>query len=222
MAEKYGVVPKRFTREWWDYFWMYYKWHTIVAAFIIIAVTVTIVQKINAPKYDITLTYAGNDYISEQSTDELQKALSPLCDDVDGNGKKALSFLQLNLSDEGNDPQYTMAMSMKLQLSLSEDETYIFIMDENLIKTYSESDGAGGAFAHVKDWLTAEISDDKLYAASNGEFAAVRLDGNKYLTAAGIDTSGKYLAMRFYPRKDQKKQISGYNAAVKLANKILS
>ena len=50
MAEKYGVVPKRFTREWWDYFWMYYKWHTIAIAFVIIAVTVTIVQKINAPK----------------------------------------------------------------------------------------------------------------------------------------------------------------------------
>lgn len=222
MAEKYGVVPKRFTREWWDYFWMYYKWHTIAIAFVIIAVTVTIVQKINAPKYDLTLTYAGTGYISEQSGNELQKALSPLCDDVDGNGKKQLSFLQINLSEDSKDAQYTMAMSMKLQLSLSEDETYIFIMDENQVKTYSGDNEQSGVFAPVKDWLTAEVSDDRLYAANGSDYVAVKLDGNKYLEDAGIDTNGKYLVMRFYPRQDQQKQIKGYKAAVKLANKLLS
>lgn len=222
MAEKYGVVPKRFTREWWDYFWMYYKWHTIAVVFIVIAVTVTVVQKINAPKYDLTLTYAGTGYISEQSSDKLQKSLSPLCDDVDGNGKKQLSFLQINLSKDSKDAQYNMAMSMKLQLSLSEDETYIFIMDENLVKTYSGDDEQSGVFAPVKDWLKADVTEDKLYAANSGEYVAVKLDGNKYLENAGIDTNGKYLVMRFYPREDQEKQVNGYNAAAKLANKILS
>lgn len=222
MAEKYGVVPKRFTREWWDYFWMYYKWHTIAVVFIVIAVTVTVVQKINAPKYDLTLTYAGTGYISEQSSDKLQKSLSPLCDDVDGNGKKQLSFLQINLSKDSKDAQYNMAMSMKLQLSLSEDETYIFIMDENLVKTYSGDDEQSGVFAPVKDWLKADVTEDKLYAANSGEYVAVKLDGNKYLENAGIDTNGKYLVMRFYPREDQEKQVNGYKAAAKLANKILS
>lgn len=222
MAEKYGVVPKRFTREWWDYFWMYYKWHTIAVVFIVIAVTVTVVQKINAPKYDLTLTYAGTGYISEQSSDKLQKSLSPLCDDVDGNGKKQLSFLQINLSKDSKDAQYNMAMSMKLQLSLSEDETYIFIMDENLVKTYSGDDEQSGVFAPVKDWLKADVAEDKLYAANSGEYVAVKLDGNKYLENAGIDTNGKYLVMRFYPREDQEKQVNGYKAAAKLANKILS
>ena len=222
MAEKYGVVPKRFTREWWDYFWMYYKWHTIAVVFIVIAVTVTVVQKINAPKYDLTLTYAGTGYISEQSSDKLQKSLSPLCDDVDGNGKKQLSFLQINLSEDSKDAQYNMAMSMKLQLSLSEDETYIFIMDENLVKTYSGDDEQSGVFAPVKDWLKADVAEDKLYAANSGGYVAVKLDGNKYLENAGIDTNGKYLVMRFYPREDQEKQVNGYNAAAKLANKILS
>ena len=222
MAEKYGVVPKRFTREWWDYFWMYYKWHTIAVVFIVIAVTVTVVQKINAPKYDLTLTYAGTGYISEQSSDKLQKSLSPLCDDVNGNGKKQLSFLQINLSEDSKDAQYTMAMSMKLQLSLSEDETYIFIMDENLVKTYSGDDEQSGVFAPVKDWLKADVAEDKLYAANSGEYVAVKLDGNKYFENAGIDTNGKYLVMRFYPRKDQEKQVNGYKAAAKLANKILS
>ena len=34
MAEKYGVKPKIFTKEWWPYFWKYYKWHTIAILFV--------------------------------------------------------------------------------------------------------------------------------------------------------------------------------------------
>ena len=25
MAEKYGDMPKRFTKKWWEYFWDYYN-----------------------------------------------------------------------------------------------------------------------------------------------------------------------------------------------------
>ena len=34
MAEKYGTVPKKFTSAWWEYFWDYYKWHTIATVFV--------------------------------------------------------------------------------------------------------------------------------------------------------------------------------------------
>ena len=44
MAEKYGTIPKRFTPEWWEYFWMYYKVHTIAITLVILAVAITVYQ----------------------------------------------------------------------------------------------------------------------------------------------------------------------------------
>ena len=32
MAEKYGEIPPRFTRAWWNYFWYYYKWRVVITA----------------------------------------------------------------------------------------------------------------------------------------------------------------------------------------------
>ena len=220
MAEKYGVVPKRFTHEWWEYFWMYYKWHTIVITFIVLAIGITVYQKATEPRYDTTLVYAGEAYISDESSDNLSKLLSPLTEDLDNNGEKALAFTSFVMSQDQSDPQYTMAMTMKLQLALSEDETYIYIMDEKLLRTYAGENSENCVFAKTDAWLKTDVPEDKLFTV-HGDTVAVSLEGNKYLKEAGIDSAGKYLAVRFYPREDQKKQIPGYEAAVKLANKIL-
>ena len=221
MAEKYGVVPPKFTKAWWEHFWMYYKWHTIVICFIILAIGTTVYQKMTEPKYDITIVYAGESYISEESTAKLTDAFTPFCEDIDENGEKNIAFTVLNMADDNADPQYAMAMSMKLQLALSEDESYLFILDEDLINRFAGEAADECVFSPLSKWLEAPVPQDKIYNLHDTGFA-ISIEGNKYFEDAGIDTNGKYLAMRFYPRKDQEKQIPGYEASVKLANEIFN
>ena len=55
MAEKYGEVPPKFTKKWWEYFWDYYKWHVIITVVAVLIASVTIVQCATRPKYECCL-----------------------------------------------------------------------------------------------------------------------------------------------------------------------
>lgn len=222
MAEKYGTIPKRFTKAWWEYFWLYYKWYVIIPALIIIAIASTVYSNITAPKYDVTLTYAGKNVFSESAAKKLTSALSPLCEDIDSNGEKALSFVQLQISNDSVDPQYAMAMNTKLQLAFAEDATYIFILDkENAMRYVGEKDD-DCVYAPLDNWLSAEISEDDIFSA-HGKGYGVNLSEYKLFKDVGMDLTDHYLFIRYYPRKDQiEKQLDGYNAAIKLANSLLS
>ena len=78
MAEKYGTIPPKFTREWWKYFWDYYKVHTIVTVILVAAVALTVYSKATAPKYDLTLCYAGASVLNEQTEEAIRKEASKI------------------------------------------------------------------------------------------------------------------------------------------------
>lgn len=221
MAEKYGTVPPKFTRAWWEYFWMYYKWHTIAAAFIILLIIITTYQNLTAPEYDLTVTYAGEVLFSEEMSQKIEEELSPLCKDVDENGENSVAFSPLHISLDATDAEYTMAMNTKLQLALAEDETYLFILDKENAMRYQGEDATDCVFAPLDNWLTAEVSKDSLFSA-HGKGYGVAVSECKVFSDLGIDLKDHYVFMRYYPRKDQiKKQLAGYEAAVELANAIL-
>lgn len=74
MAEKYGTIPKRFTKDWWSYFWDYYKVHTLVTVGIIAAIIITIIQVRSTPKYDLYVTYVGDMYLTDEKQAAFRKA----------------------------------------------------------------------------------------------------------------------------------------------------
>ena len=130
MAEKYGTIPKRFTKAWWEYFWEYYKIHTIVIAFIIIAVAITVYQVKTTPKYDLNLSYAGEMYLSDEMVSAIQDKLSEVIDDLDRNGEKKTGINQCVFTENDEDLQFTQAMITKLQLE--------FVTDESMLCDFSE------------------------------------------------------------------------------------
>ena len=80
-------------------FWYYYKWHTIAAAFLIIAILVCSLQMCSKVAVDFQLMYAGGTSISRQSVGGDVPAYNQLCsliadyvDDVDGDGHKNIAF----------------------------------------------------------------------------------------------------------------------------------
>ncbi len=221
MAEKYGTIPKKFTKEWWEYFWMYYKWHTISIFFAVAVIGFFIHSSITAEKYDLTLTYAGETYYSDETAQMLEDTLSPLCKDIDENGESSIFFSQLDIDFDSQEYDYLTAMLTKLDIAFAGDETYLFILNKDCAERYKGESADSAAFAPLSDWLTADISDMNTYLA-HGEHYGVDISNLKIFKDLGIDMTDHYLFMRYYPRKDQEKeQLKGYNAAIELANKIL-
>lgn len=221
MAEKYGEIPKRFTKEWWKYFWGYYKFHTIVVAFIVIALSVTLIGKLTAPKYDLTLNYAGYTEFMDSYIESAQKRLSYHCPDTNKNGE---SLLGLNVYsfpiDDSIDPEYTMAMLTKFSLSLGEDEIFLYVMEKDFLDNYMLSEVNHSSFSKVSDWCNMPVAPDKTLEYG-GNALAVSLDGNDMLRKAGIPTDETYLLIRYAPRESQKDQEDTYKSAVEFANTIL-
>lgn len=221
MAEKYGTIPPKFTKEWWKYFWDYYKVHTIVTLILAAAVAATVYSKATEPKYDLTLCYAGESIFDEQTEEEIRKDAGKITPDVNENGESLCDFYQMNFSLDNPDDEFTRAMHTKMQLSLAGDEIYIYILDKDLLEIYAANELKECPFAPLKIWLENDYKFSRY--SVEGEDIAISLAGNQFLEKNGIDSADKYLVMRYYPREDQKKkQLAGYEAAIKLANSIIT
>ena len=222
MAEKYGTVPKKFTAKWWEYFWMYYKRYIIILAIIVAITGITVFSKIMAPRYDLTLTYAGNNVYSMETVEKIERTLSPLCEDIDKNGKRSLFFSQLNFSQVVPDVQYMSSVFAKLNMAFAEDETYIFILDKDRASAFIGETPEDTGYAPLKDWLTADISNFGTLSAHGMDYG-VDISNCEIFKDLGMDVSDHYLFIRYYPRKDQqKRQMTGYDAAIEFANRLLS
>lgn len=219
MAEKYGVVPKNFTRAWWEYFWMYYKWHTLVTVFIIAAVAITVYQKATAPKYDLNVVYAGGGVIAEETIQSLTKELTPLIDDVNQNGEKLLNLYSMQMSGSG-DAEYDMAMQTKLTLTLSADEVYIYLMDGDVAAGFLSEDPSDCVFAPLDTWCTRDFSETAI--CSGDVPVGVPLSEISAFDETPLSADDKYMLVRYAPREDQKEQKAGYAAAIKLAEKLVN
>lgn len=194
MAEKYGTIPKKFTKEWWEYFWDYYKIHTIAALFIIILAAVTIYQITTSPKYDFNITYSGEIGLDENTQDLISEYLSDITEDIDGNGKKSILFQQLVFADDNTDPQYTAAMITKLQLEFVTNETMLFIFDRSKTN-YLFGGSMEGVFDEVGNWLDDDGEKDVLYS-SDGKAYAVSLKNSTFMKQINAPADSLYIAIR--------------------------
>ena len=219
MAEKYGTIPKRFTKEWWSYFWEYYKIHTIVTIVLVAALSVTVYEKVTAPKYDLTLGYVGSQTIDIEKEDEIIKAFTDLTPDVNGNGESLLDLYNLSFSLDNQMDEFTMAMHNKMQLAIAVEEIYVYIIDEAHLMGYAGTKIEDCPFVELSTWLKRDLKYNRY--SVEGKEIAISLAGNRYLETLGINSEDKYLCMRYYPRDDQKEQLEGYKAAIELANNIL-
>lgn len=189
MAEKYGTIPKRFTKEWFEYFWEYYKIHTIVVLAILFAVGVTVYQVKTTPKYDMTITYVGEAYLDENTVTKITDMLAEVIPDTDNNGEKNININQIVFTENDDNPQYTQAVITKLQLEFVDDESMLFIFSDEKSQYLFDTEALAGAFQPVSQWNTSEFDKESLYF-SKGDPYGVMIDkdfidyGNYKLYAA--------------------------------------
>ncbi len=195
MAEKYGEIPKLFTKKWWEYFWDYYKYHAIVVLAVLLIAGVTIYQSATAPQYEFNVSYSADNYLLDESVAVLRNKMSEFVTDSDGDGKDGVYVNQIVFVEGGEDPKVEYTMISRLQLEIIDENTIVYIFDANKAKHLINNESMDGAFLETDEWLTSNVNDERLYT-SDGKAYAVKLNGSKFLEECGISSDNLYIAVR--------------------------
>lgn len=218
MSEKYGEIPRPFTREWWSYIWLYYKWRIILVLALIFLISIIVFENTTASKYDLTLTYAVESHLKEELRLKAEEKIQPLCEDINKDGEKLLSFISMDFSKQAlKDVQYAAAINMKLQHTVSEDDAYIYIFSKSIVDMYENENTHISVFTPLEKWVDSSVDEELKY-----KNVAISLENNKLFSELGMDMKDAYLAIRFEPDDDETKRIKEYKAAINLANAILN
>lgn len=221
MAEVYGVKPKIFTKEWWPYFWMYYKWHTIGAVFVALCIIITAVQCVNREKFDVTVTYAGTAYMLDGAVDKLEIALSELTEDIDGDGENKAFVQQLNMGSDQANAELNYALQTKHDISLGESTSHLYIYDkEQGDIMISVREQAEATYTPITKWYEGDFDSSEVLLSKNGVPLGISLKDSKLLEKCGIDGDGLYVTVKIC-NGDKGEDVSSYNSAVAMAKAML-
>ncbi len=214
--EKYGEVPPKFTKAWWAYFWDYYKIHTISIGCAVILITVTTVQCVRQPKYDLNILYVNPSEVTEETQNSVTAALENGIEDITGDGKK-LTFVQsLPLKNLEATDEQSYAMVTKLTLELQAGEGNMFMVNREIAEELIGSDTYRDCFMTLGELNIDESRFDTL-KSSDGTAYAISLSENNVLRDSGLDTNNIYLMVRrLYEREqDKEKNRSMYENTLK-------
>jgi len=221
MAEKYGTIPKRFTLAWWEYFWCYYKWHTIVPAFILFIIGSIIHSCVTAEKFDLNIVHIGNTSFGDDNSAAVEIALEEFITDIDQNEEKNISFLSMAYSGEHTNAEYDMAVQTKFYFSFQDDNCYVYILDADMCAGMAQNGSLKDYFLPLSEWNTEVESN--IPAEKGGEYA-LSLEGSKILEENGCNS--KNLCIMIKPLMQNKKieterlaQKNGFTVAYELLKK---
>ena len=219
MAEVYGVKPKLFTKEWWPYFWEYYKWHTIWAIGIIIAIIITIIQFTDKGKYDLVVTYCGTEFCSEEQSEKLTNSLEDVIEDVNGDDEKHIRFDTLTINGIDGMDQQDYTIRMKHDLDFADELHYLYMYSEDELEKKLNIEYYDELYLPVDEWNVEEIPDDLLVRGDDGKPYAVSFKNCRVLKDCGIDGSLLYVTVKndsTYKNTNEKVKNSAFKMAEKL------
>ena len=170
-------------------FWYHYKWHTVVALFLIIAIIICTFQMCSKESFDSYVLYAGGYGISRVVGDDVAEytlflsSLNGVTPDRDGDGYTNTSFLDLYIpsSDEikesGNDLYALMSDNMtRLQYELiSGGDYYLCFLSPENYDEYKVWDGVTlfmPLAPYVPEGTDAEYYDESAIYLKSTAFAS--------------------------------------------------
>ncbi len=156
--DKYGadMEIKSPVTEKLENFWYYYKWHTIVAIFIVIVVLICTLQMCSKGTVDAYIMYAGGSEVSRRSEggdipeyNQLLSALEKYVPDYDENGDVTISLSTLFALSEDEIAEYEKDGKLEVnEMLLREDaqtlkdrlyvgDYYLCLLSESVYNTYN-------------------------------------------------------------------------------------
>ena len=159
-------------------FWYHYKWHSVVALFLIIALLVCSLQLCGRTKYDTYILYAGSKSIGRTAADgdvaEIATVISSLkrvTDDFDENGEVSVNFTNLyylTQSEIDRAESYNDALLAADQKSLSSimqhSEYYLMFISVGVYEAYHK---AGDEELFIDLTSYSAYNEDAEYYAPN-------------------------------------------------------
>lgn len=219
MAEHYGVKPKMFTKEWWPYYWMYYKWYTITAVAIVAFIVMIIYDCVTKEKYDLKITYYGsNAYLSEM-WEELDATLEEYIEDIDDNGEKNILMIPLVMSDKSEDMQMSQAAYTQYTMSFTDTLSYLYIYDQAQLDILIDEDIVNGTFLTTDKWLNSDVSEDSIVYGKNSKPYAISLKDSKIINSIGLNGGDLYALVKDdtqNPKQDEKVRKNAFIVANEL------
>ena len=162
-------------------FWYHYKWHSLVAVVVIIAILVCSLQFCGKTKYDAYILYAGSKNIGRTAADgdvaEISTVISSMkrfAKDFDGNGSVSVSFSNYYYlsADEANGAEVNDALlasdTKALSSVLEHSDYYLMFISPAVYEKYHKV-GNGELFIDINDYIYHNT--DAVYYAPN----AIRL-----------------------------------------------
>ena len=131
--------------KWFDNFWYHYKWQTLIALFLVVTLTVCVVQCAMRPDTpDTYICYAGAKDLRPTSTNttaqDLQTSMATLAGEaLEKEDATAIAFHYLIVTNSDNPSTQNLSLSniesLKAQLDVA--GSFLFLMDEALYNIYS-------------------------------------------------------------------------------------
>lgn len=143
--------------SWLDNFWYHYKWHSLIALFLVFTVTICTVQTCSRQSYDIHIVYAGSKNISRTAKDgdvaeyvTMLSSFKQVVSDYDGDGEINVelldSFMLTNeeiaeIERAGGDESvnYTLINNNKenLEYTMMYSSNYLCFLSDSLYRQFS-------------------------------------------------------------------------------------
>ena len=149
----------RFSKEWWQNLWFYYKWHFLVAILTTIAIVYTIVDFATRVNPDIFILFAGDYILTEEDSAILKERVESTITDVNGDGKIVAQFIEIPLKlDSERVDETTAASNLQMQNQFITGEQHILVLDRELYNMYLAQELLD------PDTLLEETSSNPLFA----------------------------------------------------------
>lgn len=219
MAEKYGVVPPKFTKAWWSYFWDYYKWYVIGIGFAVICIAATAVQCATRREYDVTMTYAGQMVFDSEASAAVENAAAEYTEDIDGNGERAVFFQTLSISGASGQEEYDYALQMKLDLEFQNERSFVFLFDKSQLELMLARDYVNDLFVPLSEWA-GDTGGRETAAGSDGQVYAVDVSDSGFFEDIGVQCPGTYAVLRRNTYDDGENKMA-YDSAVELLRAMI-
>ena len=227
-AERNSEVKIKFSLgERAENFWYHYKWHTVIALFLVIAITIASVQMCTKTTYDMYIMYAGGADVkmtgydgSSSDYERLHSSSLRYVSDVDGDGARNLSLLNLFLPSDEQIKEYQEAIGPNEEINytlLSNNDTtfrecmlygefYICILSEHLLTEWTKNEDSI-PFLPIADYLPegAKFVTGSTSSAESGTYVlpseyGVYLSSTPLAGKPGFDALGEdaVICIRMY------------------------
>ena len=174
-----GIAVKKsrfFT--WLDNFWYHYKWHTLIAAFLIFTVTVCTVQMCQKESYDMHVLYAGGHSFKRSSEDgdfpEYNKAkgtLKSFISDYDDNGKVEFSLRDLFIPNQEDmkgmsDAEFQLAYNDRdsMKTLIVSGDYYLCFLSAEVYESFTRPEMLRNLTEFVSEGVSVDYYNNSPYA----------------------------------------------------------